>query len=108
VEYTVTAPEQGYSGDVAGAVFVDGSATVPESSTAALTYFRRRGYTVEPVGAQVAQSEPEATSDARPKKSASKGAWVAYTVAQGLDEAEANEHTRDELVELFANEGEDQ
>ncbi|MCI3271398.1 hypothetical protein [Streptomyces cylindrosporus] len=38
-----------------------------------------------------------------PARSASKADWVAYAVAQGADQAEAEGKTRDQLVELFAD-----
>lgn len=47
-EYRVTAPDKGFSGEAVGVVFSQGSATVPDDKKAALAYFRRRGYKVEP------------------------------------------------------------
>lgn len=59
-EYRVTAPDPSFSGTVAGVVFSQGSATVPDDKKAALAYFRRRGYKVE------SASEPKrATSRAK-------------------------------------------
>lgn len=46
---TVHSPEPGFSGEVAGVVFARGSATVDPAAptaTAALAYFRRRGYSM--------------------------------------------------------------
>ncbi|MDT9688191.1 hypothetical protein Q5762_07445 [Streptomyces sp. P9(2023)] len=40
-----------------------------------------------------------------PAKSASKGDWVAYAVAQGADEAEAEKTTKDELISAYGGEG---
>jgi hypothetical protein len=39
--------------------------------------------------------------DGAPAKSASKGDWVAYAVSRGVDRAEAEDSTKDELVERF-------
>ncbi|MFY7065992.1 hypothetical protein ACOQFV_09035 [Nocardiopsis changdeensis] len=47
-EFKVTAPDEGFSGEVAGVVFSKGAATVDsDDNRAALAYFRRRGYKVE-------------------------------------------------------------
>lgn len=106
MRYTVTAPAAGFSGDIAGVVFRDGTAVAEDGRhKAALAYFRRRGYTVEP------ESAPEPVTeqvDEKPKKSASKAAWAAYAVAHGMSAEEADELTRDQLVERFSDEGEDQ
>jgi len=49
-EFKVTAPDEGFSGQVAGVSFTKGTATVDSAGNrAALAYFRRRGYTVEQV-----------------------------------------------------------
>lgn len=104
MRYTITTPAAGFSGDIAGVMFSDGSAVADDTRhKAALAYFRRRGYTVEPESGP----EPEQDDD-KPRKSASKAAWAAYAVAHGMDEAEAEALTRDQLVERFSDEGEDQ
>lgn len=51
-EFRVTAPVEGYTGVVCGVVFQDGAAVVSEEHRAALSYFRRRGYGVEPVAVE--------------------------------------------------------
>ena len=95
----MTAPAEGFSGEVAGVVFRAGHAEADdEAHAAALGYFRRRGYTVEAFDAPAAAQEAEA-----PKRSASKAAWVEYAVAQGMEEAEVDQFTRDQLVELLAD-----
>lgn len=48
-KFKITAPDGSFSGVVGGVQFRDGVAEV-ESPSAALSYCRRRGYTVEPVG----------------------------------------------------------
>jgi len=56
--YRVTAPVKGVTTTFAGVSFVDSVATVDDSNTAALAYFRRHGYRVEPVET-VDESAPE-------------------------------------------------
>ena len=46
-------------------------------------------------------AEQEGDSD-KPAASAAKAKWKAYAVAQGMDEAEADSMTRDELADHFA------
>jgi uncharacterized protein (DUF1800 family) len=41
-----------------------------------------------------------------PSKNASKADWAAYAIAQGMDEADAEDMTRNELAEHFADEDE--
>jgi hypothetical protein len=48
---------------------------------------------------------PEPVVLERPAKSASKADWVAYAVAQGLDEEAAEKATRDELAAKYADGG---
>lgn len=43
----------------------------------------------------------------RPAKSASKADWKAYAVQEGMDEAEADKATRDELAATYAEGGGD-
>lgn len=61
-QFTVTAPAAGYSGESAGVVFKDGVGHVDDSTKegrAAIEYFRRRGYTLTPEGAdEEEQAEP--------------------------------------------------
>lgn len=103
--YTVTAPTEGFTGEIGGVAFHQGAATADDRThRAALAYFRRRGYTIEPASAVA--DEPD--EDIQPRKSASKAAWVEYAVAHGMTAAEAEQLTRDQLVERFADEGEDQ
>lgn len=51
---TVNSPEPGFSGEVAGVVFANGEATLAAEAgySAALAYFRRRGY-------RITDAEPE-------------------------------------------------
>jgi len=51
--------------------------------------------------------EPEPAVLERPAKSASKADWVAYAVQEGMDEAEAEKATRDELAAKYADGGGD-
>lgn len=49
MKYRVTAPVKGATATVAGVSFVDSAATVDGENAAALAYFRRHGYRVEPI-----------------------------------------------------------
>lgn len=66
------------------------------------------GITVDSVGYigdQDESVEVEADSGLEPPKlSASKADWVAFAVAQGVDEVEAQALTRSELIELYGGE----
>lgn len=42
-----------------------------------------------------------ADADGPPAKSAGKPTWVAYAVAQGADEAEADAATKDDLIDRY-------
>lgn len=44
--------------------------------------------------------EPVGDPDGRPKQTAPKDAWVAYRASQGVDHAEAESLTKQELIEL--------
>lgn len=49
--------------------------------------------------------EAEAASDAgKPGKSASKAKWVEYAVSQGMDEADAEAATKDDLIAQYQDE----
>ncbi|MGW4406523.1 hypothetical protein ACWEJ6_21015 [Nonomuraea sp. NPDC004702] len=105
--YRITTPEPEFRGEVAGVVFSGGVGHT--SNAAALAYFSRKGYGVHPIEPAIAEQAPEADEDAPPRKSASKAAWVAYAVAHGMAEADADQLTRDQLVERFADdEGDEQ
>lgn len=101
----ITAPVKGYRGDLAGLVFRDGVADADSvSDAAALAYCRRRGYTVEAPGADVAGEDdtPEVDGEVeRPKDYAPKPEWVTYAVSQGADPDDAENATKAELVELY-------
>jgi hypothetical protein len=105
--YRITAPADGFTGDVAGVYFRDGVARVDDSDAtvrAALAYCRRRGYTVAPV-AKSAESEPAKSATAaaadRPKDYASKVEWLAYAIAQGADADLAAGMSKAELVDAY-------
>lgn len=51
---------------------------------------------------EAAESDDEAPVAEAPAKSAKKSEWVAYAVAQGMSEDEANSLTKDELVDKHA------
>lgn len=107
MRFTITTPVRGFRGEVAGVAFIDSRAEVDEDANArAIAYFRRKGYGVEPIAERgTAHSEPAPGDDSAgemPRKSASKSAWVAYAVSQDVPEGDADNLTRDQLVELFA------
>lgn len=87
----VRSPRDGYDGVSVGVRFVDGVANTDDP--AALAYFTRAGYDIEPPPPPV----PDAPGDKAPKAD-----WVAYVVALGkLDEAAAEKLTRDQLAETY-------
>lgn len=103
MRYRITTPEPMFRGEVAGVVFTDGAGETADR--AALAYFSRKGYGVHPV--ESASGEKKA--DDKPRKSASKADWLAYAIIQGHNEDVVSPLTRDQLVELVADdEGEDQ
>ena len=95
----ITTPEAGFTGDSVGVDFRDGVGYT--DNAAALRYFRAAGYHVEEADAVPPEPAETAETSAMPRKSASKTDWVAYATAQGLDSAEAEALTRDQLAELF-------
>lgn len=108
VRYRVTTPVADYSGRLGGLVFTHGEALAGEEHAAELAYARARGYGVEEISAGPAPTgEPAdgAGENPMPRKSASTEAWRAYAVGTGeLTEANAEQMTRDELVEYFTTE----
>lgn len=114
MRYVILSPERRFSGEVAGVAFFNGRAEADDAQhVRALAYFRRKGYSVEPVadgGTPQAEAhpEPEPAGEAgpeelpRPAKNASKDDLVAYAVAQlGLAEDDAKAKTRVELLDLI-------
>lgn len=47
------------------------------------------------------RAEPEQETDGPPAKSAPKGEWVDYAVAQGATREDAEKSTKDALVERY-------
>lgn len=58
---TVHTPMEGFTGEVVGVKFADGTAEVPSDAVQQLGYFRRRGYGI---GEPVEQTEPAETEHA--------------------------------------------
>lgn len=116
-KFKITAPVKGFRGDLAGLVFRDGAATADGSAdAAALAYCRRRGYTVEPadeVEESAADAETAEEADGgestavRPKDYAAKPEWVAYAVERGMDKADAEAATKDQLIAQYGDESAD-
>lgn len=65
-------------------------------------HFVSEGLVVEVGSGDVADLD-DATEpvDKKPLRAASKADWVAYAVSQGADEAEAEAHTKGELIDLY-------
>lgn len=77
MRYTITAPVATFTGEVAGVGFASGVATLDTErpgAGAALTYFSRKGYTVEPVEEPKAEPEPESEVKETPKRPRRAGA----------------------------------
>lgn len=120
-KYTITAPEPRFNGEVAGLVFRAGKAAAETpADQAAVTYCLRRGYTVTavdaegealPEGEQPEPATPDVEDDGlevadeaqvpRPNVNAAKSDWVAYAVFRGASEEDANNATKNELIELY-------
>ncbi|WP_405956113.1 hypothetical protein [Streptomyces phaeochromogenes] len=79
---------------------VEGSARAEELD--ALAADPASGWHVEESGPE---PEPEPIVLERPAKSASKADWKAYAIQEGMDEAEAEKATRDELAAKYADGG---
>ncbi|KAB2384753.1 hypothetical protein [Actinomadura montaniterrae] len=50
---------------------------------------------------RVDEPEPEPVAPSRPAKSAPKGDWVAWAVANGAEQAEAEKATKDDLIAAY-------
>ncbi|NUS78469.1 MAG: hypothetical protein HOV70_20035 [Streptomyces sp.] len=89
-QYTVTAPEAGFSGESAGVLFKEGVGRVDDSSKegrAAIEYFRRRGYSLTSDDlAETDEAEPEEQREFDPAK-AGVDDVLAYLADADLDEA---------------------
>ena len=105
-KYTITAPEPRFNGEFAGLVFRAGKAAAEiPADQAAVTYCQRRGYTVEPLDESESlaaegdqDAEPQGDGTDRPKDYAPKPEWVAFAVSRGLDKAEAEAATKEQLI----------
>ncbi|GCD94069.1 hypothetical protein [Embleya hyalina] len=92
--YEISAPVSDFAGSVAGLNFTAGRAVAVDLGPSALAYFRRHGYTV-------ATDDQATEPDGPPAKSAAKSAWVEFAMARGIDRAEAEGMTRDQLAETY-------
>lgn len=104
MRYRIISPARGFTGEVAGVAFVHSSAEVEgDTNGRALAYFRRKGYSITPVEAAPKPDEVPVSPEGlrRPRNSASKADWKAYAIARGMDADEAEELSRDQLVERF-------
>lgn len=98
----ITAPVEGFNGDVAGVQFKD---SVAETDNAAvISYCFGAGYKVEDEPtAEPVPVIPNAEGDA-PNGNASKDAWHAYALTQGYTEEGLDGRTRDEIRALINEE----
>lgn len=117
MRYKITAPARGFNGEVAGVVFSGGRAVADSAKdSAALGYFRRKGYTVVEAGTNdeaedIGFAEEPATEDAqttpgRPARSEPKAVWQEYArgLAQDSDETAAIDGmTKDQLIEKYGS-----
>lgn len=106
--FEIAAPAAGFTGESAGVAFAKGKATVEVTTPElrrAVAYFRQNGYVVVDLDELEAASEAdpaeEETADPPPTRSATKAEWKAYALVRGVDEAEAEKTTRDDLAERF-------
>lgn len=100
-KFLVKTPVADFSGALGGVMFSDGQAVIDEDTHPSELAYCRAKYVVEPYVAE--EPEQEQIEDPMPRKSASKADWLAYAVEHGVDPAEAEALTRDQLVELFAS-----
>jgi hypothetical protein len=82
--------------------FQDGSAEATEEQAESVAEIAA-AYGITVKEAEVEETEPDEV--VRPAKSASKADWKAYAISQGLDEADADAATRDELAARYADGG---
>lgn len=108
----ITTPVADHSGVVGNVFITDGVAHADTDLHAAeIAYCRRNGYTVEelpdePAGDSADEEfadEEQPGEDKPPRRNGSVQAWRAYAVAHGLTADEAEQLTRDQLVERFAS-----
>ncbi|KAB8186870.1 hypothetical protein FH608_046105 [Nonomuraea phyllanthi] len=111
MRYRITTPVRGFTGEVAGVAFANGSAEVDDAANVrAVAYFRRKGYRVDavaPAHTEPPVEAPEQVADQsegsqRPGKNANKDTLVAYAVAElGMTKDDADAKTRVELLDLI-------
>lgn len=109
--YRVTTPVPDFTGVVGNCAFSNGAYEGPVQA-GPLAYFQGAGYTVEQldVPAEEPAAEPAVVEDGGspeppplPAKSANKPEWVAAAVARGIDPANAEAATKEQLIELLEN-----
>lgn len=104
-KFRITAPVADFTGLSADVNFTNGVAEIdapvddPQHADARrVAYFTAAGYRVEPVvEADVVEDGPGPL----PAKSASKADWVAAAVARGIDQADADKATKEQLIDLL-------
>lgn len=101
--YRITTPVPDFSGEVGNCAFAKGVYEGPVEP-GPLGYFCSQGYGVEDLDAEtVEEAEAKQTDELPdlPAKSAPKADWVAAAVARGIDAADAEKATKEQLVELL-------
>lgn len=92
---TITSPEPGFSGEIAGVVFAKGAATLDAAvHVAALAYFRRRGYLVAEVEPEQVDEAPVAVAPTEPPEVFDPAAHNVGDVLAYLTDADEDERAR--------------
>ncbi len=112
----VTTPVDDHNGAVGNVLITQGVGYADtETHAAELAYCRANGYTITEVGDPVdevegsdegetaGEADESGVEDQMPRRNGSAEAWRAYAVAHGVDADEAEQLTRDQLVERFTS-----
>lgn len=109
--YRIHAPVPDHSGVVAGVGFHTGVGEVDDPGRGALSYFAGAGYRIQRLAGDVDEGQGEPPEDdgtvppPLPSRGASKAVWVAHALSAGVDPAEIDAMTRDQLAERFHGAG---
>lgn len=100
----INTPVEDHNGAVGNVLITQGVGYADSDAHAAeLAYCRANGYTITELEA-TAPPEPQVPAEApKPRKSGSAEAWRAYAVEHGMPAEEAEQSTRDQLVERFTS-----
>jgi hypothetical protein len=101
----ITTPVEDHNGAV-GKVFITQGVGFADTEVhaAEIAYCRANGYTITELEPEPeAEADDDSDGDKLPRRNASAEAWRAYAVAHGMSADEAEESTRDQLVERFTS-----